>query len=87
MQEKYDILDKRVDALSKVLQDLSDRDDNIYRVIFESEPLPDNLRTGGINKSKIYAELKDLPESKVISNTLSKLESLEKTHLCAIQIL
>jgi hypothetical protein len=87
MQEKYDILDKRVDALSKVLQDLSDRDDNIYRVIFESEPLPDNLRTGGINKSKIYAELKDLPESKVISKNLIKTRKFRKTHLCAIQIL
>jgi murein DD-endopeptidase MepM/ murein hydrolase activator NlpD len=78
MQEKYEILDKRVEALSKVLQDLGDRDDNIYRVIFESEPLPENLRSGGVNKSKIYAQLKNLPESKIITNTLSKLESLEK---------
>ncbi len=78
MQEKYEILDKRVDALSKVLQDMGDRDDNIYRVIFESEPLPENLRNGGINKSKIYAELKQLPEATIISNTLTKLESVEK---------
>ena len=78
MQEKYEILDKRINVLSKVLEDMSDRDDNIYRVIFESEPLPDNLRKGGINKSKIYAELKNLPEAKIISNTLSTLESLEK---------
>ena len=78
MQEKYEILDKRINVLSKVLEDMSDRDDNIYRVIFESEPLPDNLRKGGINKSKIYAELKNLPEAKIISNTLATLESLEK---------
>lgn len=78
MQEKYEIIDKRVEALSKVLDDLGDRDDNIYRVIFEAEPLPDNLRTGGINKSKIYAQLKDLPEGKIISSTLTKLENLEK---------
>ncbi len=78
MEEKYDILDKRLDELSKVLQELSDKDDNIYRVIFESEPIPDELRKGGINKSKIYAELKNLPEAKIISTTLAKLESLEK---------
>ena len=78
MQEKYEILDKRTDALNKILQDLSDRDDNVYRVIFESDPLPDELRTGGINKSKIYAEIKNLPESEIISKTLSKLEKLEK---------
>jgi len=78
MEEKYDILDKRVNELTKVIQDLGERDDNIYRVIFESEPLPDNLRSGGINKSKIYAELKNLPEAKIISQTLIKLEQLEK---------
>ena len=78
MQEKYEILDKRINALSKVLEDMSDRDDNIYRVIFESEPLPENLRKGGINTSKIYAQLKDLPESEIITNTLKKLESIEK---------
>ena len=78
MQEKYEILDKRIGALSKVLEDMGDRDDNIYRVIFESDPLPDNLRNGGINKSKIYAQLKDLPESEIISATLEKLENIEK---------
>ena len=40
--------------------------------------MPDNLRSGGINKSKIYAELKNLPEAKIISQTLIKLEQLEK---------
>lgn len=78
MQEKYEILDKRIGALSKVLEDMGDRDDNIYRVIFESDPLPDNLRNGGINKSKIYAQLKDLPESEIIANTLAKLQGMEK---------
>jgi murein DD-endopeptidase MepM/ murein hydrolase activator NlpD len=78
MQEKYEILDKRINSLSKVLEDMGERDDNIYRVIFESDPLPDNLRNGGINKSKIYAQLKDLPESEIISATLLKLESIEK---------
>ena len=78
MQEKYEILDKRINTLSKVLEDMGERDDNIYRVIFESDPLPDNLRNGDINKSKIYAQLKDLPESEIISATLQKLESIEK---------
>jgi hypothetical protein len=33
MQEKYEILDKRINTLSKVLEDMGERDDNIYRVI------------------------------------------------------
>ncbi|HPA36357.1 MAG TPA: M23 family metallopeptidase [Chitinophagales bacterium] len=78
MQEKYEILDKRVDVLTKVLEDMGDRDDNIYRVIFESEPLPENLRKGTVDASAIYAELKDLPEASIISKTLARLESAEK---------
>lgn len=78
MQEKYDILNKRITVLSKVLGDIGERDDNIYRVIFEADPLPDSLRFAGINKSRIYAELKDLPESEIISNTLQRIETLEK---------
>ena len=67
MQEKYEILDRRIDALSKVLQDMGDRDDNIYRVIFESQPLPEHLRNGAIRKSKLYAQLKEFPEATLIS--------------------
>ena len=77
MQEKYEILDKRIDELNKVIEDLGDRDDNIYRVIFESEPLPDDLRKGGINTSKIYAQLKNLPESEILTSTLKKLYALK----------
>jgi hypothetical protein len=78
MQEKYEILDKRVEALNRVLSDMEERDDNIYRVIFEADPLPEEWRSGGINKSNVYAELKNLPEAKIISGTLKKLEALEK---------
>ncbi len=79
MQERYDILDKRVDALTKVLQDMGERDDNIYRVIFESEPIPDNLRNGQINQSKVYSELKNVPDGKLIDRVLKKIEKLEKS--------
>ena len=79
MQERYDILDKRVDALTKVLQDMGDRDDNIYRVIFESDPIPDNMRNGQINQSKVYSELKNVPDGKLIDRVLNKIEKLEKS--------
>jgi murein DD-endopeptidase MepM/ murein hydrolase activator NlpD len=78
MQEKYEILDKRLEVLSRVIQDMGDRDDNIYRTIFESDPLSDNLRNGNIKKTKVYEELRDLPDGKLVTNTLEKLETLEK---------
>ncbi|MCB9033817.1 MAG: M23 family metallopeptidase [Chitinophagales bacterium] len=76
--DRYEILNKRIDALSGVLQDLSNKDDNIYRVIFEADPLPDEIRNLKIERSKIYAELKNVSEGKIISETLEKIEALEK---------
>ncbi|MCB0507739.1 MAG: M23 family metallopeptidase, partial [Bacteroidetes bacterium] len=78
MEDKYEILENRVDELNNVIHDLENRDDNIYRVIFEAEPLPENLREGVINEAQIYSQLKGQPDQKIISSTLSKLEQLEK---------
>ena len=36
----YEILNKEVEEANKMLVALQERDDNIYRVIFEAEPIP-----------------------------------------------
>lgn len=78
IQERYEIMEKRIDALSIVLKDLSYKDDYIYRVIFEAEPLPNKLRQMQIDKAKLYAEMKNLSEGEILTKTLEKLEKLEK---------
>src|ERR1043166_8159228 len=47
LQLQYDLLSKKMSQAEMVLKDLEDRDDNIYRRIFESEPLPKSVRFGG----------------------------------------
>ena len=37
---QYELLDRKMDQVEQVISDLEDRDDNIYRTIFESEPIP-----------------------------------------------
>lgn len=37
---QYDILNDKLDEMDVVLTDMRERDDNIYRVMFESEPVP-----------------------------------------------
>lgn len=37
-------LDKRLDVMSEALSDIENRDDNIYRVIFETNPMPAEQR-------------------------------------------
>ena len=52
---QYEILQQRFVQVGLVLQDIQHRDDNIYRVIFEAEPIPTSIREagyGGIDKYK-----------------------------------
>jgi len=46
MQEQYTALQQSFATLDSKMRDLENRDDNIYRSIFEAEPLPDSIRMG-----------------------------------------
>lgn len=46
MNERYKLLQKQVVALNEQLDDLENRDNEIYRSIFEAAPINDSLRTG-----------------------------------------
>jgi murein DD-endopeptidase MepM/ murein hydrolase activator NlpD len=46
MQEKYVLLQKQIEHLGDNVTELEERDNNIYRSIFEASPLPDSIRVG-----------------------------------------
>lgn len=59
-----------------VLQDIQQRDDNLYRVILQSDPVsPPQAGYGGTNR---YEELMDLADAKLVVNTTQKLDVLSK---------
>ena len=67
---QYDLMSNRLDQMSTILADLENRDDNIYRTIFEAEPIPDNIRKagiGGVNRYKNLERFRD--ESEVVIET------------------
>lgn len=75
---QYHILNSELEKLDEVLKNLETRDDNIYRVIFETEPIDASIRragTGGVNK---YEHLKHLQDAHLIINTTRKLDELSK---------
>jgi murein DD-endopeptidase MepM/ murein hydrolase activator NlpD len=53
----YDILNKELEKSQNMLSVLQERDDQIYRVIFEAEPIPDDIREAGIGGSEKYTSL------------------------------
>ena len=75
---QYELLLKDLDNIDKVLTDLQQRDDNIYRVIFETDPIPSTVRKAGFGGTNKYAHLEDLNNSTLIIATAKKLDILSK---------
>jgi murein DD-endopeptidase MepM/ murein hydrolase activator NlpD len=75
---QYEILDKKLDQVSKVLDDFQNRDDNLYRIIFEAEPIPATIREAGIGGINRYEELEKLSNSEMVVDVTKKLDGISK---------
>ena len=78
MLSQYNILNKKLDQLAIVLNDVQHRDDNIYRIIFEAEPIAEEIRTAGFGGINRYKELEGYNDSELIIKTAEKLDQLSK---------
>ena len=76
MKLQYQILNDQLNKVTKILADLQDRDDNIYRVIFESEPIPNAVREAGIGGIDRYESLKGYSNSDLIIETEKKMDKI-----------
>jgi len=75
---QLNMLNGRVDKLSNVLRDIEQRDDNIYRTIFEAEPVSVDERRAGIGGADRYNELKGYNNSQLITETTQKIDQLSR---------
>lgn len=78
MAYQYDILNKKLSQLQTVLNDIQKRDDNIYRVIFEAEPIADEIRKAGFGGVDRYKELEGYENSKLIMESTQKFDQISK---------
>jgi len=75
-QLQFSMINEKLDQYDKVLADLADRDDNIYRVIFEAEPVPSAVRKAGFGGTDRYSSLDGYENSEIIINTVQKLDRI-----------
>ncbi len=73
---QYQILNDQMDRADKIIADLQNRDDNIYRVIFESEPIPGSIREAGIGGADKYDALKGYSNSDLIIETEKRMDKI-----------
>ena len=75
---QYNQIKDKLNQISIVMADLQNRDDNIYRVIFEAEPIPNSIRKAGYGGVNRYEALKGYNNSDLIINTTKKLDQISK---------
>jgi len=78
MKEQYTKIENRFSLVANTLEDLKQRDDNIYRVIFEAEPLPPNVRRAGYGGVREYVDITGFDNAELVRNTAKKLDHLMK---------
>jgi murein DD-endopeptidase MepM/ murein hydrolase activator NlpD len=78
LQLQYNVLNKKMDQTQMVLNDLQDRDDNIYRVIFEAEPIPSSVRQAGFGGSDRYSVFNNFDNAELLKNTTERLDRITK---------
>ena len=75
---QYRILSKRLDVAMQVLQDIQQRDDNMYRVMLNAEPVSEAARNAGYAGTNRYDELLKMDNAELLVETTQKVDLLEK---------
>jgi murein DD-endopeptidase MepM/ murein hydrolase activator NlpD len=78
MQLQYELLNKKMAHAETVLSNIADRDNNIYRVYFEANPIPEEQRKAGFGGINRYKELEGFDNSKLITESNKRLDILQK---------
>jgi murein DD-endopeptidase MepM/ murein hydrolase activator NlpD len=77
-QFQYEVMNGKLSLMSKVLADLQDRDDNLYRVIFEAEPIPADIRKAGYGGVDRYKDLEGFNNTELMKSTSMYLDQVAK---------
>ena len=78
LTDQYNIIDNNIKEIEIVLDDIQKRDDNIYRTIFEADPIPNSIRKQGFGGVNRYKKLSGFSNSEIIINTTKKIDQLTK---------
>ncbi len=74
MKLQYEILNDRLDNLELLMTDMEQRDNNLYRVMFEADPIPNSVRRSGFSDADRYADMYGYINSSQVVNASRKLD-------------
>ncbi|MEO5788884.1 MAG: M23 family metallopeptidase [Gelidibacter sp.] len=78
MELQYQLLNKKMDEAQSVLANVEERDNSIYRLYFEANPIPEEQRKAGFGGVNRYKDLEGFDNSKIIVETNKRMDILQK---------
>lgn len=78
LQAQLNMLNHQVDQMQLVMTDLQQRDDNLYRVLFDAEPIPLSIRQGAQRKISYYEQIARMTNNQLAADLTLKVDVLEK---------
>ena len=78
LQTQYEVLSLRLTNALEVLDDIQQRDENLYRAIFQAESIPESVRKSGFGGTNRYEHLLNLSNPELVVSTTQKMDMLSK---------
>lgn len=78
MNLQFQLMNDQLNDMEAVLRDLEKRDDNIYRVIFEADPVPKSIRQAGFGGVDRYSDLSGHDYTDMIVDTRKRLDKISR---------
>jgi murein DD-endopeptidase MepM/ murein hydrolase activator NlpD len=75
---QFEILSRKMAQMDEVLANIEERDNNIYRIYFEANPIPEEQRRAGFGGINRYKSLEGFNNSDMIIGATRRMEIIQK---------
>ena len=77
LEAQYELLNAQLDEVQSVLTDIQQRDDNLYRLIVQADPVSKGIRMGNGDQNK-YKDLRSRTNSEIAQAALRAIHFLRR---------
>ncbi len=76
LRQNYDIMSERLKQLELQMDEIANRDNTVYRSIFEANPIPDSARVKEMEKRKEVQLVQSMGSTELVKNMTAQLNNL-----------
>lgn len=78
LKSQYGVMSKRLDNMLEVMENMEKRDDNLYRVMLQLDPVSESQRFAGLDLEQRYSRLSQLSDARLVDQLSKRMNLLEQ---------